>query len=87
VCAYFINQFFVYSFVYGEVKDFKSTSFAIKLYEFSQEMQISSLTQAIEEYFKTAQTTEMFTLFEYFRATGNQAGLDNCKMVSTFFSF
>jgi hypothetical protein len=85
LCAYFINQFFVYSFVYGEVKDFKSTNFAIKLNEFALEMQINSLTQALEEFFKTAEITEIFAFFDYFCATGNQAGLDNCKMVSNFF--
>jgi hypothetical protein len=72
--------------VYGEVKDFKSISFAINLYEFAQEMQIHSLTRALEEFFKNAETTEMCALFEYFRAIGNQAGLDNCKMVSITFS-
>jgi hypothetical protein len=70
--------------VYGEVMDFKSTNFAIKLNEFAHEMQINSLTRALQEFFKTAVITEIFALFDYFRATGNQAGLDNCKMVSNF---
>jgi aspartate/methionine/tyrosine aminotransferase len=67
--------------VYGEVKDFKSINFTVKLYEFSQEMQINALKQALEEFFQKAEASELIALFDIFVTTGNQEGLLISKAV------
>jgi len=67
--------------VYGEVKDFKSISFAAKLFEFSQEMQINSVKQALTEFFKKAEASELFELFDIFVTTGNEEGIKISKLV------
>jgi len=70
-------------FVYGQVKDFITIAFGAKLYKFAHEMQIDTLKDELLEFFKqTNKSSEIFTLFDLYHSTGNQAGLDNCKLVS-----
>jgi hypothetical protein len=68
-------------FVYGQVKDFKTTAFGVKLYKFAQEMQIDTLTGHLVEFFKETKSSEIFALFDFYLMTGNQEGLENCKLV------
>jgi hypothetical protein len=69
-------------FVYGQEKDFKSTAFGVKIYKLAQEMQIDTLSDELDEFFKQTKSSEIFALFDLYHSTGNQAGLDNCKSVS-----
>ena len=55
--------------------------FGIALYKFAQEMQIDALTEALVENFMPIKSVEVFVLFDLFHASGNQVGLDNCKLV------
>jgi len=68
-------------FVYGQVKDFKTTAFGVQLYKFAQEMQIDNLTDELVEFFKETKSSEIFALFDLYHSTGNQVGLENCKGV------
>jgi hypothetical protein len=38
--------------VYGQVKDFKSTAYGVKLYKFAHEIQIDALKEDLVEFFK-----------------------------------
>ena len=68
-------------FVYGQVKDFKSTAFVIQLYKFAQEMQIDNLKDELVEFFKQTKSSEIFSVFDLYQMTSNQVGLENCKLV------
>ena len=72
-------------FVYGQVKDFKSTAFGVNLYKFAQEMQIETLMDELDEFFKKTNSSEIFALFDLYLTIGNQVGLDNCKLVRKFY--
>ena len=91
VCVYLIHSFSIififYRFLYGKVKDFKSINFAVKLYEFSQEMQINSLKLALEEFFNKAEISDLIALFDIFVTTGNQEGLNISKSVRKSYNF
>jgi hypothetical protein len=68
------------------VKDFIQTmAFAAKIYKFAQEMQIETLIDELDEFFKQAKSTEIFALFDLYHSTGNQVGLDKCKLVRKYF--
>jgi hypothetical protein len=69
--------------VYGEVKDFISTAFGIKLYKFAREMQIETLMDELVEFFKETKSSEMFSVLDFYHSSGNQVGLKNCKWVRT----
>ena len=68
-------------FVYGQVKDFKSTAFGVKLYKFAHEMQIDTLSDELVEFFKLTKSSEIFALFDLHVMSGNKEGLENCKLV------
>jgi hypothetical protein len=67
--------------VYGQVKDFQTIAFAAKMYKFSLEMQIDTLTDELVEFFKQAKSSEIFALFDLYHVTGNQVALKKCKLV------
>lgn len=69
--------------MYGKVKEFKNASFAIKVYKFANEMQITQLeTQGFAGYFeKNIKASEIFTLFDLYQMTGNRQGILSCKEV------
>jgi hypothetical protein len=69
------------------VKDFKTTAFGVKLYKFAQEMQIDTLKDELVEFFKETKSSEIFALFDFCFMSGNQTGLDNCKLVRKCFVF
>jgi hypothetical protein len=82
----FLKKIMYFSrFVYGRVKDFKSTAFGVKLYTFAQEMQIETIKEELIEFFKKTKSSEIFALFDLYFTIGNQVGLDNCKLVRKSF--
>jgi hypothetical protein len=74
-------------FVYGQVVDFKTAAFGIKLYEFAHEMQIDTLKEQLVEFFKQTKPSNIFALLDLYKKTGNKVGLENCKKVREFFFF
>jgi hypothetical protein len=70
--------------VYGQVKDFKNTTFGSKLYKFAQEMQIDDLTEEVVTFLKKAKISEYFALFDLYSRTGHKRGLNYCKLVRQY---
>ena len=73
--------------MYGQVKDFKTTANGVKLYKFAQEMQIETLSDELVDFFKETKSSEIYALFDLYHSTGDQVGLDKCKLVRKMIDF
>jgi hypothetical protein len=87
--ANFVNVIYIFGvyncfrFVYGREKNFESATFAIKVYKFSDEMQISTLTKELTDFLVETNTpSEVFSNFDLYAMSGNQLGCDSCKQAS-----
>jgi len=74
---------YCFRFVYGRVKDFQNVTFATSLYKFSNEMQISALSNELIVFLEETNTpTDVFSILDMYAMSGNQLGCDSCKQAS-----
>jgi hypothetical protein len=67
--------------VYGQLNDFKNVTFGIKIYKFAHEMQIDSLTEALDDFLKQPTASDVIAIFNIFQLSKNLPGLKSCKEV------
>lgn len=58
--------------MYGQVSDFKSVLFGIEVYKFAHEMQIVSLTAALDDFFNEPEASDVFAIFNIYQMLSNQ---------------
>jgi hypothetical protein len=79
VIAYHLVAYF--RFLYGQVREFKDVQFAIDVFKFAHEMQITSLMHALSKFFETNGTGNALLFYEICTQLDYQQGSQMCKKV------
>lgn len=66
--------------------EFQSVPLAVKVYKFAHKMQINQLMEKLDEYFKAASPSDVFSIYDFYKIVGNEAGLDTCRKVCPYYT-
>ena len=54
---------------------------AVEVYKFAHKMQINQLIDKLDDYFKAASPSDVFSIFDLYKFLAHEAGLESCRKV------